>query len=231
MAKTDWKISDKVKPDDMNAIGEEINGLHDGFIKKSIVIPAGEDLNTYMEEGNYYCPANATVETLLNSPTEEAFHLTVEPHAGVLQTLTTFQPGNLEVYQRNYYFGWGPWNKVPTRDELEEILPLANANAQTYVNERPWQKFKLTEDSGDVKILPSNSNLNNVLAPGFYYAPFFSTNAPEMGTWYVEVISYSESFLMQRATGFSKVYVRNRDNGDWFPWILQTPQPKVWGAF
>ncbi|MDT9719116.1 pyocin knob domain-containing protein [Paenibacillus sp. ClWae2A] len=132
MAKTDWKISDKVKPDDMNAIGEEINGLHDGFIKKSIVIPAGEDLNTYMEEGNYYCPANATVETLLNSPTGEAFHLTVEPHAGVLQTLTTFQPGNLEVFQRNYYFGWGAWKKVPTRAELEEMLNQADESAQGY---------------------------------------------------------------------------------------------------
>ncbi|MDN8592013.1 pyocin knob domain-containing protein [Paenibacillus sp. 11B] len=128
-----------------------------GFIKKSIVIPFGSDLNTYMEEGNYYCPANATVATLLNSPTAEAFHLTVEPHAGVLQTLTTFQPGNLEVFQRNYYFGWGPWKKVPTREELEEIkqssvdakqeainaalendekvvLPLANENAQGYAN-------------------------------------------------------------------------------------------------
>ncbi|OMF17058.1 hypothetical protein BK131_03535 [Paenibacillus amylolyticus] len=134
MAKTDWTMEDFFKASDLNAIGEEINGLQDGFIKKSIVIPAGGDLNTYMEEGNYYCPANATVETLLNSPTGEAFHLTVEPHAGVLQTLTTFQPDNLEVFQRNYYFGWGAWKKVPTRAELEEILTQADENAQDYAN-------------------------------------------------------------------------------------------------
>ncbi|WP_063564814.1 pyocin knob domain-containing protein [Paenibacillus sp. O199] len=157
MARTNWTVKDSVLPSDMNAIGEEINELQDGFVKKSIVIPAGSDLNTYMEEGGYYCPANATVATLLNSPTAEAFHLTVEPHAGVLQTLTTFQPDNMEVFQRNYYFGWGPWEKVPSRDELEEIkqsgdnakqeaidaalandeeviLPQANANAQGYAN-------------------------------------------------------------------------------------------------
>ncbi|MDT9721388.1 hypothetical protein QVE09_21025 [Paenibacillus sp. ClWae2A] len=102
--------------------------------RESILIPAESDLNSYITEGEYYCPANATVETLLNSPTGEAFHLTVKPHAGVLQTLTTFQPGNLEVFQRNYYFGWGPWKKVPTRDELEEMLPEADENALEIVN-------------------------------------------------------------------------------------------------
>ncbi|UPK45207.1 pyocin knob domain-containing protein [Paenibacillus pabuli] len=122
-----------------NVTLESINGIFEKIdagvaTRESILISAGSDLNTYMEEGNYYCPANATVATLLNSPTAEAFHLTVEAHAGVLQTLSTFQPGDLEVFQRNYYFGWGPWKKVPTRDELEEILPQANGNAQGYAN-------------------------------------------------------------------------------------------------
>jgi hypothetical protein len=122
-----------------NVTLESINGIFEKIdagvaTRESILISAGSDLNTYMEEGNYYCPANATVATLLNSPTAEAFHLTVEAHAGVLQTLSTFQPGDLEVFQRNYYFGWGPWKKVPTRDELEEILPQANGNAQGYAD-------------------------------------------------------------------------------------------------
>ncbi|WP_339189258.1 pyocin knob domain-containing protein [Paenibacillus sp. FSL R5-0490] len=122
-----------------NVTRESINRIFEKIdagvaTRESILIPAESDLNSYITEGEYYCPANATVETLLNSPTGEAFHLTVEPHAGVLQTLTTFQPGNLEVFQRNYYFGWGPWNKVPTRDELEVILPQADENAQAAVN-------------------------------------------------------------------------------------------------
>lgn len=122
-----------------NVTRESINGIFEKIdagvaTRESILIPAESDLNSYITEGEYYCPTNATVETLLNSPTGDAFHLTVEPHAGVLQTLTTFQPSNLEVFQRNYYFGWGPWKKVPTRDELEEMLPQADENAQAAVN-------------------------------------------------------------------------------------------------
>ncbi|MGP3787262.1 pyocin knob domain-containing protein [Paenibacillus sp. 1A_MP2] len=122
-----------------NVTRESINRIFEKIdagvaTRESILIPAGSDLNSYITEGEYYCPTNVTVETLLNSPTGDAFHLTVEPHAGVLQTLTTFQPGNLEVFQRNYYFGWGPWNKVPTRDELGVILPQADENAQAAVN-------------------------------------------------------------------------------------------------
>lgn len=120
-----------------NVTRESINRIFEKIdagvaTRESILIPAESDLNSYITEGEYYCPTNATVETLLNSPTGEAFHLTVEPHAGVLQTLTTFQPGNLEVFQRNYYFGWGAWKKVPTRDELEEMLNKADENAEGY---------------------------------------------------------------------------------------------------
>jgi hypothetical protein len=89
--------------------------------REAILISAGSDLNSYITEGEYYCPENATVETLANSPTGVAFHLTIERHAGVVQTLTTFEPGDLQVFQRNYYFGWGSWKKVPTKDDIEEV--------------------------------------------------------------------------------------------------------------
>lgn len=92
--------------------------------REAILISAGSDLNSYITEGEYYCPENATVETLANSPTGVAFHLTIERHAGVVQTLTTFEPGDLQVFQRNYYFGWGSWKKVPTMDEIEEVKLL-----------------------------------------------------------------------------------------------------------
>lgn len=258
MAKTDWKMKDKVKPSDMNAIGEEINELQDGFIKKSIVIPAGSDLNTYMEEGNYYCPANATVATLLNSPTEDAFHLTVEPHAGVLQTLTTFQPGDLEVYQRNYYFGWGPWKRVPKRDELEEIkqssvyakqeaidaaaahvaevvVPQVNADAQAYVDERPWQKFKLTDDSGYAKWLDS-PNLNTFDEAGQFFS-YDATNGPVVGTVYnfIEIFGNRIFQTVQRVTVLAsgQIFFRYKRSGTtWSAWAQIFPAKKtdVWGA-
>ncbi|MEK3922850.1 tail fiber protein [Paenibacillus sp. FSL K6-2393] len=109
-----------------NVTRESINGIFEKIdagvaTRESILIPAESDLNSYITEGEYYCPTNATVGTLANSPVGVAFHLTIEKHAGVVQTLTTFEPSNLQVFQRNYYVGWGPWNKVPTRDDIEEV--------------------------------------------------------------------------------------------------------------
>ncbi|MEK3706734.1 tail fiber protein [Paenibacillus sp. FSL R7-0198] len=109
-----------------NVTRESINGIFEKIdagvaTRESILIPAESDLNSYITEGEYYCPTNATVGTLANSPVGVAFHLTIERHAGVVQTLTTFEPNNLQVFQRNYYVGWGPWKKVPTMDEIEEV--------------------------------------------------------------------------------------------------------------
>ncbi|MGO4529650.1 tail fiber protein [Paenibacillus sp. 2TAF8] len=109
-----------------NVTRESINGIFEKIdagvaTRESILIPAESDLNSYITEGEYYCPTNATVGTLANSPVGVAFHLTIERHAGVVQTLTTFEPSNLQVFQRNYYVGWGPWKKVPTRDEIQQL--------------------------------------------------------------------------------------------------------------
>ncbi|MEK4361806.1 tail fiber protein [Paenibacillus sp. FSL M8-0212] len=109
-----------------NVTRESINGIFEKIdagvaTRESILIPAESDLNSYITEGEYYCPTNATVGTLANSPVGVAFHLTIERHAGVVQTLTTFEPSNLQVFQRNYYVGWGPWKKVPTTDDIEEV--------------------------------------------------------------------------------------------------------------
>ncbi|XOI97850.1 tail fiber protein [Paenibacillus polymyxa] len=109
-----------------NVTRESINRIFEKIdagvaTRESILIPAESDLNSYITEGEYYCPTNATVGTLANSPVGVAFHLTIEKHAGVVQTLTTFEPSNLQVFQRNYYVGWGPWKKVPTRDDIEEV--------------------------------------------------------------------------------------------------------------
>ncbi|WP_427052749.1 tail fiber protein [Paenibacillus sp. TC-CSREp1] len=119
--------NENVTRESINAIFEKIDaGV---ATRESILIPADSDLNSYITEGEYYCPTNATVGTLANSPVGVAFHLTIEKHAGVVQTLTTFEPSDLQVFQRNYYFGWGSWKKVPTRDEIQQLQEdLQNAD-------------------------------------------------------------------------------------------------------
>ena len=79
----------------------------------SNLIPANADLNDYTIPGMYYCPSNATVETMSNAPIANAFALFVELHAGVTQTLTTYGTVNMKVYKRNYYNGsWGAWRTL-----------------------------------------------------------------------------------------------------------------------
>ncbi|OAX50576.1 tail fiber protein [Paenibacillus sp. AD87] len=243
--------------------------------REAILISAGSDLNSYITEGEYYCPENATVETLANSPTGVAFHLKIERHAGVVQTLTTFEPSDLQVFQRNYYFGWGSWKKVPTRDEIQQlqedlqnadippasltepgIVQLSNATegtsetlaatekavndarlaAQQYVDDKAWQKYPLTQDNGYSKL--SRVDLNTLTDPGMYYAD--GSQSPNLPTingadFYVEVIKISANNLIQRvtlaSTSTAKVYVRQRwATTTWTPWVLQTPQRRVWGA-
>lgn len=263
-----------------NVTRESINGIFEKIdagvaTREAILISAGSDLNSYITEGEYYCPENATVETLANSPTGVAFHLTIERHAGVVQTLTTFEPSDLQVFQRNYYFGWGSWKKVPTRDEIQQlqedlqnadippasltepgIVQLSNATegtsetlaatekavndarlaAQQYVDDKAWQKYPLTQDNGYSRL--SRVDLNTLTDPGMYYAE--GSQSPNLPTingadFYVEVIKISANNLIQRvtlaSTSTAKVYVRQRwATTTWTPWVLQTPQRRVWGA-
>lgn len=81
------------------------------------VIPANANLNTYTASnrgvGFYYTPASADAATMLNCPTQNAFSLLVERHAGTKQTLTQYHPGNPRTWIRNYYNDvWGEWYSV-----------------------------------------------------------------------------------------------------------------------
>ncbi|WP_127547887.1 pyocin knob domain-containing protein [Paenibacillus amylolyticus] len=116
---------------------------------------------------------------------------------------------------------------VPT----EKALNDARLAAQKYVDDKPWQKYKLTQDDGIVKVVGS-SDLNDYLTPGFYFSSV-TANGPIQGSFYIEVIIYSSSFLLQRVTTFispSITYTRIRNNNSWHPWVLQTPEENLWGA-
>lgn len=93
-------------------------------------IPENANLNSYNIPGMYYCPMNATVATLDNSPTNQAFSLLVEIHAGYKQTLSEYNASTpAKTWTRNFYKGaWGPWRQLAyTTDNVASATKLQTA--------------------------------------------------------------------------------------------------------
>ncbi|WP_190945274.1 pyocin knob domain-containing protein [Paenibacillus sp. UASWS1643] len=111
------------------------------------------------------------------------------------------------------------------------ILNLAGENTATYVNERPWQKFKLTQDNGMVKTLSGGYDLNSAKETGHYYV-FNPVNGPAgFGPYHVEIMAQSATNLVQKATfqaAIPETYVRSLVGTTWSLWVTQNK--RVWGA-
>ena len=61
------------------------------------------------------CSQNLIVASLINCPTNLAFHLEIYLHVGVMQVLMTHDINNPEIFVRNYYSpldDWGSWFKL-----------------------------------------------------------------------------------------------------------------------
>ena len=106
--------------------------LHHG----STIIPKNANMNSYTDSGWYYCPANATVATLTNCPTTNAFSMMVSQHAGTNQFLIEYMTGSPRIFTRNLYNGtWGAWYEIyhtgqkPTASEIGAAASSHNHSA------------------------------------------------------------------------------------------------------
>ena len=106
--------------------------LHHG----STSIPNNANMNSYTNSGWYYCPANATVATLTNCPTTNAFSMVVTQHAGTNQFLIEYMTGSPRIFTRNLYNGsWGAWYEIyhtgqkPTASEIGAAASSHNHSA------------------------------------------------------------------------------------------------------
>ena len=76
-------------------------------------IPRGADLNNITKTGFYYSPANADVQTMKNTPSNQACALLVEQTAGTKQTWTNYNRNVTNTWMRQFYGGtWGSWQKI-----------------------------------------------------------------------------------------------------------------------
>ncbi|MGF6356757.1 hypothetical protein ABIE27_004681 [Paenibacillus sp. 4624] len=112
----------------------------------------------------------------------------------------------------------------------EYVNTKANAaenNAKNYVDEKTWQKYRLTQDNGFVKSLAQNTDLNTLTSAGQYDGIGFR-NGPlgsVDGIWFfVEVMVHSSGlgYIVQRATRLEvagpTMYVRTCVNSVWGAW-------------
>ena len=118
------------------AAGKELNRKKIGL---PIQIPANSDLNNYsfrLEQagpGLYFCNTIADAKTLLNCPTEKAFSLLVEKHAGSKQTLTTYDIDFPEIFIRNEYNNeWGPWKRIEGKNKIHAYY--SNVDETTFTS-------------------------------------------------------------------------------------------------
>lgn len=78
-------------------------------------IAANTDLNNLTTPGFYYCPYDATVATLGNRPTTNAFGMIVNTHAGLNQLLIEYMTSGFKIYTRNeYHSNWSSWVRLYT---------------------------------------------------------------------------------------------------------------------
>ena len=99
-------------------------------------IPNKANMNSYTDSGWYYCPANATVATLTNCPTTNAFSMVVTQHAGTNQFLIEYMTSSPRIFTRNLYNGtWGAWYEIyhtgqkPTASEIGAAASSHNHSA------------------------------------------------------------------------------------------------------
>ncbi|MGG4344910.1 pyocin knob domain-containing protein [Paenibacillus lautus] len=117
-----------------------------------------------------------------------------------------------------------------TPSAVKQAYDKANAaetNAKSYTDNKPWQKRKLTDESG-ISINVSNGNANNLVAAGFYVGENIA-NAPVSGAgqwYYINVIAMASGvWVKQEAMNLFTNTYQMRTGSDagggvisWGPW-------------
>lgn len=110
-----------------NSLADKANANHVHSSLNPTRIPENADLNDYNTQGSFWCGMNVTAATLINCPTQKAFHLEVYQHAGVRQVLYCYFDTEVWTYERNFTGAgtngsrWSEWHKVPTDDDIGDI--------------------------------------------------------------------------------------------------------------
>ena len=155
-----------------------------------IEVPWGTDLNNYTTPGEYFCPANVAVQSMANTPSNEAFFLKIGKHAGVYQESTEYLSNFARKWFRNNYNGsWGPWN---------EIRYVVSEGGNSDTGYRKWSNRRM-EQWKTVNF--ANQAINQALGSYTYWSGSLS-----LGTWPVAFATVTQTMLAKWTTASVGTY-------------------------
>lgn len=175
-----------------------------------------------VRSGNIYDLSLAQIRVKANSTIIEQSNITDErlneAVCGLVNSLirvdtTTFQRQWDEFIQSIQNNGFA------TTQYVDSKANAAETNAKSYVDGKPWQRVKVTDDAGWA-INIGAQDLNTPLKTGWYMGSGMA-NAPGPGWFHVEIIRHNELWEVQNAYSFEgggSFQQRKKQNGIWTAW-------------
>ncbi|MNJ90446.1 hypothetical protein D3C87_80430 [compost metagenome] len=211
------------------------------YSMKALPLANSTDLNTLVNEGQFYAVSNASAATITNQPAGFSagycFNLDVKTTVsadgtGCNQTLTYYSVAStsISIYTRNFYqTTWTAWQQIETAAAKNAANGYAglDANGDVLDAQLPdtLQKFKLTESDGTGKTLASG-DLDTVKTTGIYALNGGTyTNSPFGGSASIsgklEVLKINSTAYMQTMQVTPTLYVWSRrfDGTSWNAWV------------
>jgi hypothetical protein len=120
---------------------DKIPSLNGALPSTAISLPSSANLDTYQTPGYYYTPANATAQTIVNTPwgtgismNAVSFSMVIVKHAGVTQIIRPYNTGGYE-WQRQYYNGtWGSWVRMAISNHTHDDRYYTESEVDTKLN-------------------------------------------------------------------------------------------------
>jgi hypothetical protein len=192
-------------------------------------VPANTDLNEFRNEGDYFCPSNATAATILNMPTSiagQSFYLRNNRHAGANQNIVSYNSTSFKIYTRNFYSSatpqWSPWQEIETSASKNVANGYAGLDALIKVP----RVNTYNSLSGTTTTV---SDLNTLYTAGTYAVSSTAVGIPNGGEYGQVLVHVSNSethdgtsnwiWQMFYGTAGSTFVRRKVNNGGWASWV------------
>ncbi|OMC63977.1 hypothetical protein BK125_30685 [Paenibacillus odorifer] len=193
-------------------------------------VPANTDLNEFRNEGDYFCPSNATAATILNMPAAiagQSFYLRNSRHAGANQSIVSYNSNAFRIYTRNYYSAanptWSDWMEIEHSGRKNVASGYAGLDALIKV-----PRVNTYNSLGGPSTIPA-VDLDLALTAGVYPISPVTLNKPAASMWGQVLVFVSGAETHNNANTWTWQIILQSSGGShvrfkdaaaaWSPWV------------